>query len=77
MIYLLINHNRQQGHEVVTRPFKEEFRALPTMTRALEEAVKLGWEDFLKMGVTDKAGVKNQYACGDVDLAILPLEVEP
>jgi len=78
ILYLLVNDNQTtpEGAPGLFLPFKDKWRLFHSKEACLQAAVKLGWEDFMGMGTDPRVGFKNQYACGDVDLSIIAIEVE-
>lgn len=56
--------------------YKDQYKLFLDKDKALEYAKTLGFEDELGLGVKDKVGMASIYRCGDIDVAIVPIEEE-
>jgi hypothetical protein len=70
--YLVINQPKNN----IELPFKEQYRVFLDANMALDHAVSSGMEDQFGLGVSKKIGVKTVYIAGDVNISILPVEIE-
>jgi len=59
------------------KPVKDKYTLFSNEGAAVAFAKELGWEDALNLGLNRKPGIYNAYQCGDVDVAIVFLEVRP
>lgn len=57
------------------RPYIERFRVFDTAEAAYAHARSEGWEDAFGLGINDKVGMLNSYACGDVWVDVIHLQI--
>lgn len=69
MIYLV--NNRKQFLD-----YTEQFKLYTDKNKAIEYAKSIGYLDPFGMGISDQIGMAHYYACGDVDVMIIPLGIE-
>jgi hypothetical protein len=61
----------------IETPFRDKIKVFCEPDNALKQATDWGFEDPFGLGGSCPApGVKRMYACGDVNVEILPLEME-
>ena len=73
MLYLLIDDNSDPER---TRLHKDRYRLFTDPEKLMAAATLLGWRDPFGMGLTLEPGIREGYACGDVDLKIMTIEPE-
>ncbi len=70
--YLVINKPKNN----IELPLAEQYKIFMDREQALAWAVACGLRDDYGLGVTDKVGVMTQYMCGNVNVSLMPINVE-
>lgn len=68
---LVINQNKSSE----MMKYRDQYKLFTDETKALEHAKSIGYKDMFGMGLDLTPGMSNLYACGDVKVSILALEV--
>jgi len=56
--------------------YKDRYVLFTSWDKAFTYADAHGFEDILGFGINKKPGMMNQYQCGNVNIAIIALEVK-
>lgn len=68
--YLLINRNT--GADFL--PYAEQYRVYLDRELCLDDARMLGWDNKF-LGFNDTVGIANNVMCGDVNVTVMPIEI--
>jgi hypothetical protein len=75
--YLVIVNDKYNEATGQFRSFKERYQIFIDPREAIEHAVKYGFEDPYHQGVSRKIGIGTVFMQGDVNITILPIEIQP
>jgi hypothetical protein len=71
ILTLVINESQKDTFE----PYAEKYKVFSQQEDAITFAKEKGWKEAFGMGFNPIPGVKCQYACGDVDVSIMNIEL--
>lgn len=64
------------GKNMFMVPYSEQYKVFESPEGAIEYAQSVGYErNFL--GLNLSSGIKNMYSCGEVEIFIMTIEVNP
>jgi len=56
--------------------YEQQYQVFDSVDKAIDHAKSIGYTDPFGMGINTKTGMANMTMCGNVNVTILPIEIQ-